>query len=138
MCCQYSDRAAIRISQNIHGDETSHPANGKGAQRSQLLSWRNIALCKLFQCCVAGKASCRVGCLSGRSRYKSLEETADASFLEDDLASMNESTHPWLCRFSVIDPEIAAVLTIGHLPEGPLGHDEQLRFDTLERRDCQQ
>jgi hypothetical protein len=94
---------AAQVAKNIHSDNTSHTTNGKGTQRSQLLTRRNIALSKLLQSGVGRESSRRIGSLSGRSRYKALEETLNTSFLPDDLATVQETAHARLLGLAVVN-----------------------------------
>ena len=101
--------------QNLHGNKACYTSNGKCAHSTQLLSRRDVSFRKLLQCCIGRESSRRICSLSCRCRDKTLKETANTSFLEDHLATVQEATHARIGRFSVIDAEERFRCQLRHL-----------------------
>lgn len=95
--------------QILHSDEPCESTNSKGGCSAQLFAWCRIALCELLQCCVGCESGGRVGGLSCCGGHKALEEAPDTSFLENDLATVQETTHPRVGRLSIVDPIVWSV-----------------------------
>jgi hypothetical protein len=66
---------------DIHCDDTSHAANTKGAQGTELLSWSNVTLSQLPQAGITTKPNSRVCCLPCGGGNKASEETTQALFV---------------------------------------------------------
>lgn len=93
----------------LHSDEPCNSTNPKGGCSAQLFAWGRITLCKLLQCCVGCESGCRVGGLSCRGGHKALEEALDTPFLKNELATVQETTHPGVGRLPVVDPIVWSV-----------------------------
>lgn len=88
---------------HVHRDNARYASNGKSAQSPEFLPGSYVTLGKLFQGGIRGESRRRVGCLSRSCGHEALEETTNASLLEDQLAAMEEPPHARLGGLPVVN-----------------------------------
>lgn len=112
----HSSLDRIQRHRHVDGDDAGQGADAEGADGAQLLAGRHVRLRRLFERRIRAEARRRVGRLPRRRRHEALEEAADALFARDDGTAVQEAAHARLAGLAVVD---------------------DLRLDTLERRDSQ-